>query len=86
MIYYVYILKSCVNKKYYIGCTGDIEKRIVAHNSGKTKSTKPYRPWELIHLENFSNKHEAYKREWYLKHPPGYLEKLKIINEKGGFA
>jgi len=84
MTYHVYILKSCVCERYYIGCTSDLEKRIIVHNSGGTKSTKPYRPWKIIYSENFSDKHQAYKREWYLKHPSGYLEKLKII--KGGFA
>ncbi len=78
------MLKSCVTEKYYIGCTSNLEQRITAHNSGGTKSTKPYRPWKLIYSENFYDKHEAYKREWFLKHPPGYLEKLKII--KGGVA
>jgi len=73
MNYYVYILKSCSCKKFYIGCTSNLEKRITEHNSGGTKSTRPYRPWKLVHSENFSDKHEAYKREWYLKHPVGYL-------------
>ena len=85
MIYYVYILKSCVRDRFYIGCTEDLEKRVLAHNSGGTRSTKPYRPWKLVYSEKFFDKREAYKREWYLKHPVGYLEKLKIIKE-GGFA
>ena len=32
------------------------------------------------------DKSEAFKREWYLKHPAGYLEKLKIIKNFGGVA
>ncbi len=78
------MLKSCVREKFYIGCTSDLRKRLVAHNAGRTKSTKPFRPWKLIYSESFVDKGEAYKRKWYLKHPRGYLEKLKII--KGGVA
>jgi len=85
MTYYVYIIKSCVRERFYIGCTKDLNKRIISHNSGHTKSTRPYRPWKLVYSENFNDKNLAYKREWYLKHPVGYLEKLKII-KKGGVA
>jgi putative endonuclease len=85
-IYYVYILKSEVVNRYYIGCTTDDAKRLKEHNLGKTKSTKPYRPWKLIYKELYTNKQEAYKREWHLKHPKGYLEKIKIIAEHGEVA
>lgn len=86
MEYKVYILKSLVNGGYYIGCTTDLEKRIKEHNSGKTKSTKPYSPWKAIYSEDYSNKSEAYKREWHLKHPKGYLEKREIIRKYGEVA
>jgi len=86
MEYRVYILKSCVRQRYYIGCTSDIDKRLKEHNAGKTKSTKPYIPWKVLHTEIFENKNEAYKREWHLKHPKGYLEKLAIIKKYGEVA
>jgi len=86
MEYRVYILKSCFKERYYIGCTSNLEKRINEHNKGKTKSTKPYLPWEIIYSESFFDKNEAYKREWYLKHPAGYLEKIEIIKQFGRVA
>ncbi len=86
MKYKVYFLKSFKSKKYYIGCTTDLEKRIKEHNSGKTKSTKPYIPWTIIYFENYLDKNLAYKREWHLKHPKGYLEKIEIIEKYGGVA
>ncbi|MEK7553587.1 MAG: GIY-YIG nuclease family protein [Patescibacteria group bacterium] len=86
MEYKVYILKSYFKERYYIGCTVNLEKRLNEHNIGKTKSTKPYLPWEIIYSESFTNKREAYKREWHLKHPKGYLEKLEIIKKYGGVA
>jgi len=86
MGYNVYILRSLVRERYYIGCTSDLDKRIKEHNSGKTKSTKPYRPWKIIYHETFIDKNEAYRREWHLKHPKGYLEKIEIIKKHGGVA
>jgi len=44
-----------------------IEKRLAEHNSGKTKSTKPYIPWEILFYEEYDNKADALKREKYLK-------------------
>ena len=79
--YHVYILQSKKNVKFYIGCTSDLNKRLCSHNNGKTKSTKPYRPWEIIYTEVFSDKNEAYKREWFLKHQKGYIEKQKILEK-----
>jgi putative endonuclease len=86
MKYHAYILKSSLRKRYYIGVTSDLEKRIEEHNAGKTKSTRPYLPWKIIYSECFSDKKEAYKREWHLKHPVGYLEKIEIIKKFGRVA
>lgn len=88
-MYYVYFLKSLSREKHYIGVSQDLKKRLEEHNSGSTKSTKPYRPWTIIYKEEFLDKHQAYKREFFLKSPKGYLEKKKIVeNNKlpGGVA
>jgi putative endonuclease len=88
-MYYVYILQSEIRKSFYIGSTVDIPKRLLEHNRGGTPSTKPYRPWKVVHIEEFADKSLATKREWYLKHPIGYLEKRKIVEQyskHGGFA
>ena len=63
----VYILKSFVNNKYYIGQTSDIEKRLVYHNSGYSKSTKAGIPWKLVHSENYDTRQQAIRRESELK-------------------
>ena len=86
MLYTVYILKSKTKNRFYIGCTSDLDKRIFYHNSGKNKSTKPYKPWEVIYIEKFENKNDAYKREWFLKHPSGYRDKKSILLQHGGVA
>lgn len=82
-MYFVYILRSLKSKKYYIGSSSDVDKRIIMHNRGSTRSTKPYRPWIVVYTETFPTKSTAEKREWFLKHPPGYLEKKRIIEHYG---
>ncbi len=37
------------------------------HNEGRNKSTKAYRPFELIHTEYFRTKGESFKREQQIK-------------------
>ena len=88
-MYFVYILRSLKSRRYYIGSSVDVNKRIVMHNHGSTRSTKPYRPWIVIYTEIFPTKSAAEKHEWFLKHPPGYLEKKRIIaqyEKDGGVA
>ena len=66
-MFIVYILKSTIFNRYYIGHTSNLSKRIEDHNSGKTRSTKAYKPWELIYSEKFDSKSEAFKREMQIK-------------------
>ena len=67
MFYYVYILQSLKNNSLYIGYTSDLKKRFKEHNSGNSKSTKPYIPYKLIFYEAFLNRTDAKNREVYLK-------------------
>jgi putative endonuclease len=71
-MYYVYVLKSKKDGKFYIGFTRDLRKRLTAHNVGKVESTKYKRPFELIYYEASYNKEDALKREKYLKTTYGY--------------
>ena len=73
-MYKTYIIKSLAKERYYIGHTKDLSRRLDEHNSGKTKSTKPYVPWELVYHESFNTKNDAYARE------------IKIKSYKGGRA
>ncbi|MCA9353533.1 GIY-YIG nuclease family protein [Candidatus Nomurabacteria bacterium] len=79
MSYFVYILFSEKDKKLYVGCTSDLEKRLIRHNSGFVESTKNRRPIVLIKKEIFDNKSEAFKRERFLKSLWGAREKSKIL-------
>ena len=78
MNYYVYFLKSLKNNDLYIGSTEDLENRLWFHNSGKVRSTKFYRPWQLLGSESFVTRSEAVKREKFLKsHQQRDLLKIK---------
>jgi putative endonuclease len=80
-MYFVYILKSQKDGKYYYGSTSDLSKRLKSHNSGKVKSTKSRRPFVLHYCEAFDEKTDALKREQYFKSFSGHiwLKQNKII-------
>ena len=46
--FFVYALVSDIHQRIYVGFSSNLEKRIMEHNSGKTKS---YRPWVLLYSE-----------------------------------
>jgi putative endonuclease len=64
---YLYVLRSEKKKWYYIGSTRDLKKRLENHNSGKTRSTKFYKPFELVYYEAYESYSLAKKRELELK-------------------
>ena len=65
--YYVYVLLSPKDHKFYIGFTEDLKKRIAEHFQGKVTSTRNRRPLKLIHYEYFINNADAKAREKFLK-------------------
>ncbi|MFA9392692.1 MAG: GIY-YIG nuclease family protein [Prolixibacteraceae bacterium] len=65
--YYVYILQSELDNKFYTGYTKNIELRFEQHQKGQVKSTKNRRPLKLIYYEACLNQQDATHREKYLK-------------------
>ena len=65
--YYVYVLRSKLDGKFYTGFTSDLENRLNEHNSGKVHSTKNRIPFELVYYEFCSCIDDAVHREKYLK-------------------
>ena len=64
----VYILYSEKFNKNYTGFTANLIERFKSHNVLGTKGhTLKFRPWTVIHVEFFSFKAQATKREKYLK-------------------
>ena len=66
-MHFVYVLKAINNDRFYVGISENPGRRINKHNSGKTKSTKGYRPWILFFQEEFNSRTTARQREIYLK-------------------
>jgi putative endonuclease len=65
--YCVYVLISLKDQKLYIGLTTNLKQRLTDHFKGKSFATKSRRPFRLIYCEYFLSKHDAYRREKYLK-------------------
>ena len=65
--FYLYVLKSTVVDRKYIGISEDPLKRLRQHNSGHVRSTKAYAPWELVRQEEHPSKTDARKMELCLK-------------------
>ena len=79
-MYSVYVLHSERFDKIYIGYSHDLEARLKSHNElGKKGWTIKFRPWKLIHKEEFSTKKEAMRREKELKSSAGRRWILETI-------
>ena len=66
-MYYVYVLKSKKDSRFYVGYTANLRKRLDLHNEGKVESTKHRRPLELVYYVACLKKEDALHREKYLK-------------------
>ena len=77
-MFYVYFLRSLKNHDLYIGSCANVEVRVARHNQGKVKSTKGYRPWNLLGFEVFDTRAEAVRKEKsYKTH-----EQRKLLKER----
>jgi putative endonuclease len=79
-----YIIQILKDGKFYIGCTGDIEKRLFKHNAGGNISTRHRRPFKLVYSEEFTTKAEALKRERQIKSYKGGDAFRKLIHSWAG--
>jgi len=69
-MYYVYFLKL-INGDVYKGSCEDLKVRLSEHNAGKVKSTRNYRPVEMMGYEAYLLKSDAQRREKFLKTTEG---------------
>ncbi len=84
-MYTVYAISSIERNYIYVGMTQNIYARLYRHNSGYERTTKPYAPFKLIYTESCETRHEARKREKYLKSGCGkeYLRKIRLSMQAG---
>ena len=66
-MFYVYVLLSEKDGKFYTGCTDDLKRRIDEHKAGRVESTAKRRPLTLVYYEACLHQDDAVHREKYLK-------------------
>ena len=64
---YVYVLRSRPTGRYYVGICSNPAIRLQQHNSGKTRSTKAYAPWEMLCAVPYDSREDAATVERKLK-------------------
>lgn len=62
----------------YIGFTTDLDRRLLEHFQGRSKSTAPRRPLMLIFCEYYLSEWDARRREKYFKTTSG-KKTLKLM-------
>lgn len=73
----VYLLQSQKDRKYYLGWTNDLLRRLGEHNEGLNPSTKSRRPFRLVGFETYLTHKEAKERERTLKRNPKMYRDFK---------
>ena len=66
-MYYVYVLQSGKDRRFYVGYALELRKRLELHNEGRVESTKNRRPLQLVYYEACISQRDALHRERYLK-------------------
>jgi len=79
--YYVYVLISQKDHKFYIGSTSDLKKRLQQHKKGTVLATKNRLPIDLIFYEAYRNKYDAIRREDYFKSTKGKRTLKQLLVE-----
>ncbi len=81
----VYVLKD-KNGRFYKGMTNDLERRLVEHKSGKTKTTRSMDQIELVYQEQYETTKEARTRELYFKSAAGrrFIQKVLSTHSSAG--
>ncbi|PKL45382.1 MAG: endonuclease [Planctomycetes bacterium HGW-Planctomycetes-1] len=71
MLYYVYILLNETGTRTYTGVSNNVNERLKEHNAGRVSSSRPYRPYKIIHMESFPTLQEARQKEKFYKSTTG---------------
>ena len=83
--YFVYLLKSEISNRTYVGYTVDINKRLRKHNGelkGGAKRTRKGRPWKLVlYVTGFEFERTALQYEFCIQHTKKYKRTNGIENK-----
>ena len=79
---WVVYLVRCADESLYCGITNDVERRLVAHNSGKgAKYTKSRMPVEVEGVSSQMTKSDALKLERRIKQVPSGRKVLELTKQ-----
>lgn len=71
-MYFVYVLQSFKDKKFYIGYTENLKRRVSQHLWGRVITIKSRLSFRLIYYKPYISKKEAKGREKFLKGGSGH--------------
>jgi predicted GIY-YIG superfamily endonuclease len=88
--YFVYLLKSTVSNRTYVGYTVDVRNRVNVHNGlpgrGKgAKRTSKFRPWKVVMFVSFEHERTAMQYEFCIhktrrfKRGTGVKNKMQVM-------
>jgi putative endonuclease len=66
-MWYVYVLLSLKDKRFYTGYTEELDSRLQQHMLGRVNSTRTRNPLKLVYYEASLGQGDALHREKYLK-------------------
>jgi putative endonuclease len=82
-MWYVYVLKSRKDERFYVGSTDDLKRRLREHNDGACESTLHRRPLDLEAYIAVRQESVARALEKYLKSGSGVATLQKRILTSG---
>lgn len=81
--WFVYILRSVEKPFLYVGFTSDISRRLMDHNAGFVRSTKAYKPFQLVAYVAVQTERKAKELEKYFKTGSGKaILKKRIMTDQ----
>ncbi|MFC1500915.1 GIY-YIG nuclease family protein [Elusimicrobiota bacterium] len=77
MYYYIYVLYSKLDNRFYVGYTKNLKERIKRHLTSENHTTSRFKSIELVYSEACKNGKDARVREKQLKtgFGRGYIKK-----------
>jgi len=80
-MYYTYVYYSLSDKRFYIGYTNNIERRMCEHRKGKVVSTSKRNDLKLVFYEAYFSEEDAKRRERYFKTTKGKKVLRQMLKE-----
>ena len=81
-MFYTYILFSPRIDRFYIGCTSNLEERLIKHINKNKGFTNQADDWEIVYSKAFSAKHEALNLEKQIKSWKSKIRIQKLIDSE----